>query len=317
MPPQRIPPALCLCVSAAFFFSCSKPPPPPPPPPVPATPVSRAVDFLVSQATDGVWASKENPALGKGQALTPFVLYALSHAPAETLARHRPAIEKALDRLPIQGDEYPSYSLALSILALKRLRPAQDVGALIRELRSKQLTEDLGWSEGDPEYGGWDEGVIPARKPQCQRPNVSVTAFACEALGGDTKAVRFANRCKAAGGGFLFTPNALWAHQNKGGKYGYATATYDAVRILPEAAEGVLRIRDLPSWLTLSEEWGRAMVFYHAFAEAKVAPSPSISKMLLALQQPDGSWVNTNRLMKEDEPLVATGLALIALCLCR
>jgi hypothetical protein len=318
MPPPRILPALCLLASAASLLSCRKPPPPPTP--RPATPVSRAVDFLASCGPGGLWRSTSTEVLGSGQALTPFVLYALSHAPAETLDRHRPLIEQALDRLPLGGNEYPSYSLALSILALRRLRPAQDVSSLVRKLRSKQLTEELGWSQSDPEYGGWDEGVIPARRPQCQRPNLSVTAFACEALGGDPKAALFAKRCKAADGGFLFTPNSLSAYQNKAGRNGYATATFDALRILvpqdPDWAS-VLRTRDLPPWLDLPEEWGRAMMYYKLFAEAKVGPSPLIARILLAHQQADGSWANTNRLMKEDEPLVATGLALIAMCLCR
>ena len=71
----------------------------------------------------------------------------------------------------------------------------------------------------------------------------------------------------------------------------------------------------MPSWLSLREDWGRSMTFYHAFVESKVSPSPSIAKMLAALQHPDGSWANTSPLMKEDEPLVATGLALVALTL--
>jgi hypothetical protein len=324
-PPRRFLSILYSLFLILLLWGCSKPPPPPASAKASAggapavTPVSRAVDYLMSRCREGLWTSttETTKALESGQALTPFVLYALSHAPAEILARHRAAIDRALDRLPIGGNEYPSYSLALSILALQRLRPSKDVRDLVQELKSKQLTEALGWSESDPEYGGWDEGVIPAKKPQCHRPNISVTAFACEAIGGDEKAKAFARKCRASDGGFLFTPSALWAHQNKWGKFGYATATYDGLRILPESAPDVLRIRDLPSWLTLPEEWGRSMAFYHAFTEAKVSPSPSIAKMLLGLQRSDGSWVNTSPMMKEDEPLVATGLALVAICLCR
>ena len=298
-------------VLLACLAACSKPPPPPPPapPPAPSTPEARAVDYLLSQEQEGLWKSKGNTALGSGQALTPFVLYALSHAPAELLARHRPAIEKALDRLPLEGNEYPAYSLALSILAFKRLRPSKDLSGLRAQLKSLQLTEELGWSKSDPEYGAWDEGVITARKPQCQRPNVSVTALACEALGGDEKAKRFAERCRAPGGGYLFTSNVLWAHQNKWGKLGYATATFDAHRILGTPPP--------PGIFDMPEKWGRSMLFYQAFAEAKVQPTKSIAGMLLALQQKDGSWVNTSPLMKEDEPLIATGLALVAISLCR
>lgn len=307
-----------LWAAALLLGSCSKPAPPPPLPPAPApiTPVSRAVDWLVSKAADGVWKSTSIKSFESGQALTPFVLYALAHVPPEGIARYRAVIDRALDRLPISGAEYPNYALALSILALKRLRPAQDVSTLVRDLRSRQLTEQLDWSPDDPEYGGWDEGVIPARKPQCQRPNLSVTAFACEALGGDEKAKVFVAHCRVNDGGFLFTPNKTWSHQNKRGKAGYATTTYDAHRILGTPA--VYSIRDLPHWLDMPEEYGPSMVYYQAFAEAK-ADGPfrdSIRKTLLALQKPDGSWANPHPLMKEDEPLVATGLALVALCLC-
>lgn len=271
----------------------------------------------MSKQRDGRWSSSTTKTFGTGQSLTPFVLYALSHAPAGTLARHREAIDRALDGLPIAGNEYPNYSLALSILALQRLRPSRDLRDLQRELRSRQLCEELGWSPEDPEYGGWDEGVIPARKPQCQRPNLSVTAFACEALGGDDKAKVFVEHCRAREGGFLFTPNKTWSHQNKRGKAGYATATYDAHRILGTPAH--YAIYDLPHWLDMPEEYGPSMVYYQAFAEAK-AGGPfvaSIRKTLLALQKPDGSWANPHPLMKEDEPLVATGLALVALGLTR
>ena len=297
-----------LAVALAFVAGCSKPPPPPPAP----TPVSRAIEYLVSRQKDGLWKSEHHPTLGSGQALTPFVLYALSHARPEELAPHRKAIDAALDRLPVAGNEYPTYSLALSIIALKRLRPGSDVSSHARELRSKQLTEALGWTPDDPEYGGWDEGVIPARKPQAQRPNVSVTAFAVEALGPDEKSRRFALRCRVPGGLSLFTPSATWAHQNKGGPAaGYPSASCDGQRIvgddLPATALGV----------RLPPEWEEALFFYRAFAEAKVRPSPAVASRVAGLQRADGSFANASALMKEDDPLVATGLALVALALCR
>lgn len=283
---------------------CASPPPP--------TPVSRAVDFLVSrQGRDGLWKSDTTTVLGSGQALTPFVLYALSHAPPELLPPHRAAIDRGLDRLPVPGDEYPSYALALSILALRRLRPSADTGPLERALRARQLTEDNGWSESDPEYGGWDQGTIPPKKPECRRPDVSVTAFAVEALGGDAKARRFAERCRAPGGGYFFTPSRLWAHQNKAGSgIGYETATFDAHRILQTAPASEV---DLP----LPKEWQEALFFYRAFARSKVRPDPSTVPALVARQNPDGSFRNPVALMKEDDPLLATSLALVALCLSR
>lgn len=250
----------------------------------PPAPAAKAVDFLFSrQAPDGLWRSDTATLLGSGQALTPFVLYALSHAPADVLSRHRAAMDRALDRLPLAGDEYPSYSLALSILALRRLRPAADVEPLARALRALR----------DPESGGWG------------RPDVSATAFAVEALGVDDKARRFAERCRAPAGGFFFTPSPTWAHLNKAGPgKGYETATLDALRILGTSEDAV------PS---LPDEWREGLFFYRAFLRAKLRPDASTAAAVAARQNADGSFKNPNGLMKEDDPLVATGLALVAL----
>jgi hypothetical protein len=276
------------------------------------------VAWLVARQKDGRWASDTYTVLGSGQALTPFVLYALSHAPAAERAPHRAAVERALDRLPLSGDEYPTYALALSILALERLRPGRDLEGLRRDLRGRQLAEGLGWSEEDPEYGGWDSGPGVPRKPACRRPDLSVTAFACEALGGDPKARRFAERCRAADGGFFFTPHAPQAHQNKAGPgRSYASATCDALRVLGRDPRGLQWLRDRgPEASGLDGDWGEALFYYESFARAKVLPSKDLAVRLVARQRADGSWQNPRGLMKEDDPLVATGLALIALGLC-
>lgn len=289
---------------AVLLAGCAPSPPP--------TPVSRAVDFLISrQGRDGLWRSDTTTVLGSGQALTPFVLYALSHAPPATLAPHRAAIDRGLDRLPMSGDEYPSYALALSILALRRLRPAADTGPLERALRALRLTEENGWSESDPEYGGWDQGTAPPRKPDCRRPDVSVTAFAVEALGGDARARRFAERCRAPGGGYFFTPSRAWSYQNKAGPgVGYETATFDAHRIL-QSAPTTVPTGPLPN------EWQDGLFYYRAFVRSKVFPDPSTASAIVARQNPDGSFRNPIAVMKEDDPFIATGLALAALCLAR
>ena len=38
---------------------------------------------------------------------------------------------------------------------------------------------------------------------------------------------------------------------------------------------------------------------------------------LLKSQQPDGRWVNATRAVREDEPVLATSFAVIALAICR
>jgi len=298
----------------ALLLSCSKGP-------APSTPAQRAIAYLLSQQEDGIWKSKTYSVLGTGQALTPFVLYALSHARPEELAPHRERIDRALERLPMQGEEYPSYSLALSILALRRLRPGANVAPLEAELRKRRLTEDLGWSESDPEFGGWDHGLLLPRKPQCQRPDLSVTAFACEALGSDSKARRFVERCRAEDGGFFFTPHEESVHQNKAGPgTSYATATCDALRILgsdPRSKAWLDRHASLDGPFGLEKEWANALWFYYAFVLSKVRPSRELASAVAARQRADGSFSNSSGLMKEDDPILATSLALLSLCLSR
>lgn len=290
------------CVAAILALGCGAPPPP-------DTPTGRAVSWLAARQRDGLWASETYTVLGSGQALTPFVLYALSHAPPAELEPHRGAVDRALDALPLEGDEYPSYALALSILALRRLRPEADVAKLEARLRSLRLTEVRGWSPEDPPYGAWDYGTPPSRKPEGRRPDLSVTAMACEALGADDAAKRFARRC-AVEGGFVFTPDPRWERLNKAGPgTAYASATWDAARILGTAP----KTPPPPP----PGEWGEALFFYEAYARAKVAPSRALGEAVAARQRPDGSFANPKGLMKEDDPLVATGLALIALSLCR
>jgi hypothetical protein len=278
----------------------------------PATPTARAVEFLLMQQDRGLWKSREYTVFGSGQALTPFVLYALSFAPAEELAPHRKSIDRALDLLPLEGGEVPTYALALSILALRRF--GRGTGDLEERLRALQYTEAHGWSEGDPEYGGWDHGHAPPKKAKWLRPDLSATAFAVEALGGDAKARRFALRCRAADGGFFFTPNPEVAYQNKGGEgRAYATATCDALRILGDDAAARAWLEKNPGIAGLPADWGEALYYYHAFVRSRVQPSEELRAAVRARQQPDGSWRNGSALMKEDDPLIATGFALIVL----
>jgi hypothetical protein len=68
------------------------------------------------------------------------------------------------------------------------------------------------------------------------------------------------------------------------------------------------------------------MLYYYLAASAEVfarlgvreAPAghdwrKDLAEALVRRQQPDGSWKNPSFLMKEDDPLIATGLALRAL----
>lgn len=149
-------------------------------------------------------------------------------------------------------------------------------------------------------------------------------------------------------GGFYFSPVVLAA--NKGGTAAhqgreyfrsYATATCDG--ILSLLACGVRRdderITAAMEWLKrhpeldypggvpvdTNENWRASIRFYHFAVRAECyaalqwpgAWRKELCSIVAGLQQPDGSFVNCDgALMKEDDPLVCTGLAVIALSRC-
>ena len=148
-------------------------------------------------------------------------------------------------------------------------------------------------------------------------------------------------------GGFYFSPVVLAANKGRGepGREGevsafrsYATATCDGLLALRAAGvrsddERVSRacrwlVRH-PRWDTPEgipadhpEPWGDALHFYHLAVRSEAYAEMGrpgdwrerIVEILAPLQRPDGSFVNTqSHLMKEDDPLLATTLAVIAL----
>jgi hypothetical protein len=50
-----------------------------------------------------------------------------------------------------------------------------------------------------------------------------------------------------------------------------------------------------------------------AFQALHVAVGPSVADGLNRIQRADGSWANSENLVKEDDPLIATGFAVRAL----
>lgn len=144
-------------------------------------------------------------------------------------------------------------------------------------------------------------------------------------------------------GGFFFSPMVLAA--NKAQEPGddesisrsYATATCDGVLSLlaaGAAADGP-RVQAARRWLLdhprwdypegIPKEgnpWGDAVFFYHLAVRAEASAKLDLPgawrdearRILSSEQRPDGSFCNLrSSLMKEDDPLVATALAVIAL----
>jgi len=67
------------------------------------------------------------------------------------------------------------------------------------------------------------------------------------------------------------------------------------------------------------QRWPRGLSFYYssaiaqAFRSLRVETGSGIADGLKAAQRPDGSWANPENLVKEDDPLIATGFAVRAL----
>jgi squalene-hopene/tetraprenyl-beta-curcumene cyclase len=147
-------------------------------------------------------------------------------------------------------------------------------------------------------------------------------------------------------GGFYFSPVVLQANKGrleKDGNYwrSYATATCDGILALLAASvpKDDERVTAAVKWLRehtnldypqgiptdYPEPWGDALQYYHFAVRAEVYAALDFSdeeklalaEKVTALQRADGSFVNTKSpLMKEDEPLLATALAVIALSRC-
>ena len=147
-------------------------------------------------------------------------------------------------------------------------------------------------------------------------------------------------------GGFYFSPVALSANkapydENTRSWPSYASATCDGILAL--LAAGVPaddpRVVAAADWLRQHpqvdypegvptdhpEPWGDAIRFYHYAVRAEVynklsfpaADKRRLAAAVLKHQLPDGSFSNSHSpLMKEDDPLVCTSLAMIALANC-
>jgi hypothetical protein len=172
------------------------------------------------------------------------------------------------------------------------------------------------------------------RHPSERRPHPTPL----EASGAVRKGIRF-------DGGFFFSPIVLDANKGdvladaRGAYHGsYATATGDGLLALLAAGVpvGDERVRAARAWLLAHERldhpegiptdtpqaWGQAVYFYHLAVRAETYAALGLSARLrermraelAPRQHPDGSFANErNHLMKEDDPLLATALAVIAL----
>jgi hypothetical protein len=149
-------------------------------------------------------------------------------------------------------------------------------------------------------------------------------------------------------GGFFFTPErpsesnkAQWTGVDMGFPRSYGSATADGLRCLlyADVAADDERVKSAAGWLEGHDEvaqtpgfeaisyetgWAEGLRFYYYFSLAKAlrqiaAPIDRRERLLphlLSLQLPGGAFRNESARMREDDPLIATSLAIVAASEC-
>jgi hypothetical protein len=246
--------------------------------------------------------------------------------------------------------DYPNYATALAVSAICRARRAgweTQVAPMVAWLRSQQFTEQNGWHPSDAAYGAWGMGGERRTPPDTGHVDLSMTRHVLDALRAAgipesdpaiAAAAIFVERCQSADGGFFFTTTEF--DTNKAGPEGdsfrsYGTTTADGILALlatghgPEdrrvaAARGWLtahhRDLDVPGFRGVAyDRWPKGLAFYYAAASAQafralqVDGGTAVAEGLRRSQRRDGSWSNSENLVKEDDPLIATPFAIRAL----
>jgi squalene-hopene/tetraprenyl-beta-curcumene cyclase len=251
----------------------------------------------------------------------------------------------------ISGDATPTYNTALAILALHSVSPKafkKQIEAGQKFLAGVVLDEADKVNPKDAYYGGMSYGSLEE-----ERPDLSNLQFGLEALrktdydpNADVwkKAQMFVTRCQNrsesndqewAGndGGFTYRPTG-----NHGTFASFGSMTFAGLKslIFSNAKKDDPRVQSAWSWIqknyTFNEHPGRGTVTYYyylqtaasalnAFGEPYVTDdkgrkhlwAADLIARLASLQKPDGSWVNSDGQYWEDNPLLVTSRAVIAL----
>ena len=335
IPAMRRLAGICACLAASACGPSADAP----------EPVRRGIQALRElQEPDGAWRSKFYPDLKTGLPLTALALFAFSRLPGPPEAKT--AIEflsKHLDANGQVGNEYPNFTTGMTLRAFRVYRPPgweESTRRMADYLVKAQVAESSGWAPDDPGYGAWGLGGLPLRQREVLRLDISSTRWALEALAEAgrideirDKALRFVTRCQNDDGGFFYSPAA--PNQNKtdptGGVFpSYGSATADgilALRALGEPERGGRACAWLdrnfsaertPGFPAASPvRWDQGLLFYYLVAAAAAVEDPdrrrAIIGRLKTLQGRDGLWANKSAVMKEDEPIIATCFALLAI----
>ena len=235
--------------------------------------------------------------------------------------------------------DYPNYATALAVSALvKSGKPGYEriIDTMVEQLQSQQFSEANGWRPEDAPYGGWGMGGSIRRPPEAGHVDLSMTRYVLEALRQSglpasgaviSRALAFLERSQNPDGGFFFSPvnpEINKAGESSGGGFAsYGTSTADGVLALraagipdadPRIAKAIKWLREhhhpdrAPGFENGTEKpWESGLRFYYAHAISRALPDLPVE---LPPQASDGSFRNSNNLVKEDDPLIATTFAL-------
>lgn len=243
--------------------------------------------------------------------------------------------------------EYPVYATANAILALVHHGDRQDRGriaTMAEWLARQQCGEHRSFKKDAPAYGAFGFGALGLGPGEPGHVDLCHTRFSLQALAAAghlsptvrDRATVLLSRMQREDGGFFFSPvvaEANKAGRDESGRFRpYATATADGVLALRAlgVAEDDPRLTSALAWLERhagaeriggigeqpAEPWHEALRFYHAMALAEAWPPlrAEFAAMLVPRQNDDGSFhSDLVTAMKEDDPLLATSLAVLAL----
>ena len=244
--------------------------------------------------------------------------------------------------------EYPVYATALGVLVLARVGAAEDrsrIGCMADWLVDQQCGESRGFTSEHPAYGAFGFGARGLLAGESGHVDITHTRLALQALARSgrldestrRRALLLLARLQHADGGFHFSPVVAAANKaardDAGGDFRpYATATADGLLALRALGCGPddVRVRAATRWLARHaradriggiderppEPWHDALRFYHAMVLAEAHPPlrDELRDMLAARQAANGGFASELvSAMKEDDPLLATALAVRAL----
>ena len=227
---------------------------------------------------------------------------------------------------------------------------------LLRYLVGAQLTfESAGVDHGGWDYSGWMTGERPTPGTNVSVSCLACECLRLHAKQIDSAdvfehTIAWAQRTQNDDGGFCFHPKrshdgnkAGWKDEQRTNPNSYGSASADGLRILLACGmakddkrfisaldwiKNNLDAEKVPGFENLEHTggWDQGLLFYWYYSVSKcldILPdeqsipfAEALRTKIIDLQKDDGSWANPNARMREDDPLIATSFALIALSAC-